>query len=165
MQEMQVQSLGQKIPWRRAWQPTPVFLPGESHWQRSLAGYSPWGHKSWTQLSDNHQTTKDPQNENFVCQATCILSHPGSLYFKSDPPKYILKTWQESVQPFYSGVHKQTRSHKVHFYIIQINPLLLSDPELQQKQRRKREKTYKMGTCLAQCSVLWLFFAFHSILQ
>jgi len=30
-----------KIPWRRAWQPTPVFLPGESHGKRSLAGYSP----------------------------------------------------------------------------------------------------------------------------
>ena len=34
-----------KIPWRRAWQPTPVFSPGESHGQRSLVGYSPWGHK------------------------------------------------------------------------------------------------------------------------
>ena len=34
-----------KIPWRRAWQPTPVFSPGESHGQRSLAGYSSWGHK------------------------------------------------------------------------------------------------------------------------
>ena len=33
------------IPWRRAWQPTPVLLPGESHGQRSLVGYSPWGHK------------------------------------------------------------------------------------------------------------------------
>ena len=32
-----------KTPWRRAWQPAPVFLPGESHGQRSLAGYSPWG--------------------------------------------------------------------------------------------------------------------------
>ena len=33
------------IPWRRKWQPTSVFLPGESHGQRSLvAGYSPWGH-------------------------------------------------------------------------------------------------------------------------
>ena len=31
-----------KIPWRRPWQPTLVFLPGESHGQRSLAGYSPW---------------------------------------------------------------------------------------------------------------------------
>ena len=34
-----------KIPWRRKWQPTPVFLPGESHGQRSLAGYSPCGHR------------------------------------------------------------------------------------------------------------------------
>ena len=32
-----------KIPWRRKWQPTPVFLPGESYGQRSLVGYSPWG--------------------------------------------------------------------------------------------------------------------------
>ena len=34
-----------KILWRRAWKPTPVFLPGESHGQRSLVGYSSWGHK------------------------------------------------------------------------------------------------------------------------
>ena len=34
-----------KIPWKRAWEPTPVFLPGESHGQRSLAGYSPQGCK------------------------------------------------------------------------------------------------------------------------
>ena len=34
-----------KIPWRRKWQPTPVFLPGESHAGRSLVGYSPWGRK------------------------------------------------------------------------------------------------------------------------
>ena len=32
-----------RILWRRAWQPTPVFLPGESHGQRSLLGYGPWG--------------------------------------------------------------------------------------------------------------------------
>ena len=34
-----------KIPWGRKWQPTPVFLPGKSHWQRSLVGYSPRGCK------------------------------------------------------------------------------------------------------------------------
>ena len=34
-----------KIPWRRKWQPSSVFLPGKSHEQRSLAGYSPWVHK------------------------------------------------------------------------------------------------------------------------
>ena len=34
-----------KIPWRRKWQPMPIFLPGKIHGQRSLAGYSPWGCK------------------------------------------------------------------------------------------------------------------------
>ena len=34
-----------KIPWRREWQPAPVFLPGECHGQRSLVGYSPWSRK------------------------------------------------------------------------------------------------------------------------
>ena len=34
-----------KVAWRRPWQPAPVFVPGESHGQRSLVGYSPWGHK------------------------------------------------------------------------------------------------------------------------
>ena len=37
--------------WRRKWQPIPTFLPGKSHGQRSLAGYSSWGHTSQTQLS------------------------------------------------------------------------------------------------------------------
>ena len=45
MQETQVRSLGWKIPWTRKWQPTPVFLPGELHGQRSFAGYSPWGER------------------------------------------------------------------------------------------------------------------------
>ena len=34
-----------KIPWRREWQPTPVFLPGEFHWLRSLVSYSPWSRR------------------------------------------------------------------------------------------------------------------------
>ena len=34
-----------KIPWRKEWHPTPVFLPGEFHGQKSLVGYSPWGRK------------------------------------------------------------------------------------------------------------------------
>ena len=62
MQETQVQSLGQEIPWRREWQPTPGFLPGEFHRQRSLAGYSPWSHKEWdmTEPFNNQPTTKGP---------------------------------------------------------------------------------------------------------
>ena len=45
MQETRVDPWVGKIPSRRAWQPTPVFLPGKSHGQKNLAGYSPWGHK------------------------------------------------------------------------------------------------------------------------
>ena len=48
-----------KIPWRRAWQATPVFLPGESHGQRSLVGYGPWGHKEL----DTTEATKYPHSE------------------------------------------------------------------------------------------------------
>ena len=50
-----------KIPWRRKWQPTPVFLPGESHGQRSLAGYSPWGHKRVRHNFVTKQQEKQPQ--------------------------------------------------------------------------------------------------------
>ena len=53
MQETEFNPWVGKIPWRRKWQPTPVFLPGGSHGQRSLADYSPWGHKeSDTRLSN-----------------------------------------------------------------------------------------------------------------
>ena len=38
----------ERFPWRRKWQPTPVFLPGKFHRQRSLVGYSPRGRKSQT---------------------------------------------------------------------------------------------------------------------
>ena len=46
-----------KSPLRRAWQPSPVFLPGESHGQRSLADYSPWGRQD----SDITEVTEHPQ--------------------------------------------------------------------------------------------------------
>ena len=36
-----------KIPWRREWLPTPVFLPGEVLEKNSMVGYSPWGNKEW----------------------------------------------------------------------------------------------------------------------
>ena len=45
MQETWVRSQGCEVSRRRKWQTTPVFLPGKSHGQRSLVGYSPWGHK------------------------------------------------------------------------------------------------------------------------
>ena len=65
-QRLQCRRLGfnsfiRKIPRRRKWQPTPVFLPGKSHGQRSLAGYSPSGHKELDltkRLSNNNNSNK-----------------------------------------------------------------------------------------------------------
>ena len=45
LQHQSFQPWVRKIPWRRKWQSTPVLLPGKSHGQRSLVGYSPWGCK------------------------------------------------------------------------------------------------------------------------
>ena len=58
LQEMQVQSLGWEDPWRRAWQPTPVFFPGESNGQRSLEGYSQQGRKEldMTEVTEHART-------------------------------------------------------------------------------------------------------------
>ena len=53
-----------KIPWRRKWQPTPVFLPGKSHEQRSLVGYSPWSHRvrhDWVHTSFSAMSQKFQQ--------------------------------------------------------------------------------------------------------
>ena len=54
-----------KIPWRRKWQPIPVFLPGEFHGQRSLVKYSPWGHKRW-------DMTWWLNNSNILCYPYCL---------------------------------------------------------------------------------------------
>ena len=45
-----------KIPWRRKWQPAPILLPGKFHGQRSLVGYSPWGHKESDMIEHTYQT-------------------------------------------------------------------------------------------------------------
>ena len=55
--ETQIWCLGRKNPWRRAWQPTPILLPEASQEQRSLAGYSPQGHRTrhdWSDLAHSH---------------------------------------------------------------------------------------------------------------
>ena len=79
-----------KIPWRRAWQPSLVFLPGESLRQRSLVGCSPWGCRvghDWSNLTCTHgveQTymiSQDSLGQSdgalalLVTLRTCLLSH------------------------------------------------------------------------------------------
>ena len=78
-----------KIPWSWAWQPTPVLLPGESHGQRSLAGYSPWGRISGqkrahgaTRLVVFHQL--EPSENQWLC--VVLMGRRGTEGGKADVP-------------------------------------------------------------------------------
>ena len=91
-----------KILWRRAWQPTPVFLPEESPWAESLEGYSSWGCKELDmpeQLSTAHRI-------------------PYS-YFSLE-----VWGWRGPVPPF---LHVRARAH-THTHTLPFSSLLMSEP-------------------------------------
>ena len=76
-----------KIPWRRKWQPTPLFLPGKSHGQRSLVGCSPWGHKElgtteWLTLSTLCKLKRCLFCKNAILITVCSCSKNISLIFE-----------------------------------------------------------------------------------
>ncbi|CAI9153447.1 unnamed protein product [Rangifer tarandus platyrhynchus] len=62
----------EKIPWKRKWQPTPVFLPGKFHGQRSLVGYSPGGHKESDTTWGAHTTTTITKGPGTVPCTLCV---------------------------------------------------------------------------------------------
>ena len=84
MQETKLKPWVGKIPWRREWQHTPVLLPGESHGQRSLAGYSPWGHKESEQ---DWATNTFPFTPLSVVTHALILIRKGNLDTKTELPR------------------------------------------------------------------------------
>ena len=106
MQEIQVRSLGWKIPWRKERLPTPVFLPGNIYGQRSLAGYSSWGCKeldttewltlfilffskpSWLQVNSRHTNLWFP--ESILCQIWAMFSH---LQFFPTPLSFLISQY------------------------------------------------------------------------
>ena len=65
-----------KIPWRREWQPTPVFLPGESHGQRSLAGYSPWGRQesAMTEHASTSLLSGETKHDRNLCDQPLVYT-------------------------------------------------------------------------------------------
>ena len=72
-QKTWIQPLGQKDPWRNEWLPTPLFLPGEFHGEKSLAGYSPWACKNvrhdW---ATNTHGTIFSCFCNYICVCVCV---------------------------------------------------------------------------------------------
>ena len=79
-----------KIPWRRSWQPTPVFLLGESYGQRSLTGYGPQG------LKESDVTEATWHTHVFSLSASAALAGPIEVEFPSAHPR-----------PFFSGQSKK----------------------------------------------------------
>jgi len=91
-----------KISWRRKWQPTPACLPGKSRGQRSLVGYSPWGHKS-----AGHNLAAKQRQESLGCipyggsgeectsLSFCSCWKPPA--FLSPWPFFHLQSWQCSI--------------------------------------------------------------------
>ena len=71
-----------KIPWRRKWQPTPVFLPGKSHGRWNLVGYNPWGHKESDMTEWLHFHFQSLQVEKL---ATFGIRAPSPLVFSKLP--------------------------------------------------------------------------------
>ena len=82
----------EKIPWRRDWLPTPVFLPGEFHGQRSLAGYSQWGHEEsnmteqlkhhtapWKESYDKPKQHNKKWRHHFASKSPCNQSYSFSV--------------------------------------------------------------------------------------
>ena len=67
------------IPWRREWQPTPVFLPGKSHGQRTWQATVPGVAKSQTQLSDKHFYFQSKQYSSGIKKDTQIDGTDESL--------------------------------------------------------------------------------------
>ena len=87
-----------KIPWRRKWQPAPVFLPGKSHRQRSLAGCSPWGRKesdTTERLNNNNNLNENILNKHLTFQAGRILMKPKQLDWIQ--PTFLWQTSEDSL--------------------------------------------------------------------
>ena len=112
----------EKIPWRRKWQPTPVFLPGKSHGQKSLEGYSLWSCK---ELDMTWVCTHSPIHHNHVASGKNfrIFVFPQKLLPKrlpvvSDLFKYVISNFQINFQLALYLFH-----HNWHLYIWEHNDM------------------------------------------
>ena len=110
MRETWVRSLGREDPWRRKWQPTPIFLPRKFCGLRSLVGYSPWGCKE----SDTTERLRFAlYNICYVCVCVHIYIHTLHIYIYMET---ILYCWWKCklVQPLwktYISMRTHTRTY------------------------------------------------------
>ena len=115
-----------KITWRK-WQPTPVFLPGEFHGQRSQAGYSPWGYRVWQDWTTDHaglKCTSDAPKWDSPITASSLLKSNVQLWKRTivlisfivskrkELYKLTLWTTVATILKYYSCLSKDNTSSK-----------------------------------------------------
>ena len=93
MWETWVRSLGWEdlLEDEEAWQPTPVFLPGESHGQGSLVGYSPWGRK---ELDMTKRLTLSVRTLNFILESLHLKMYTCAVLYNIITYHLIKEMWQ-----------------------------------------------------------------------
>ena len=87
-----------RFPWRRKWQPTPVFLPGESNGRKSLVGYSPWGRKESDMTEQLHFTFSKNHCCCSVAKSCLTLMTPWTVACQAS------LTMEFSRQEYWSGL-------------------------------------------------------------
>ena len=97
-----------KLPWRRKWQPTPVFLPGKFHRQKSLAGYSPWDPIE----SDTAEWLDNNNNVHFEASQSPVRR--GPCYLHQEPDSWIRK--HSGKKPRFLGRESARNSSKAIYY-------------------------------------------------
>ena len=90
-----------KVPWSRKWQPTPVFLPGQFHGQKSLAGYCPWGCRRF----GRSLVTKQQQQRKQDCQRREVFSEVPGVDFR------IWLANQRRKKYTHTHTHTHTQTH------------------------------------------------------
>ena len=100
-----------KIPWRRKWQPAPIFLPGKSHGWRSLVGYSPWGHREsdMTERACPHDLVSTENLMSWEAHGMRQTGTTGPLGWLQPP--YEKGSGVEDLSEAISGASGSTQSH------------------------------------------------------
>ena len=154
-----------KIPWRRKWQPTPVFLAGKSHGQRSLAGYSPWQamckeSDTTEQLDNNKQLVKETPESSLASSCGDTVRSP-SVNHEENPhqtPSLFAWSWCLDLGSF------QTVRNKCLLISHPFCGVLLQQPRWSKAVSYSYFKVFSTWICTF-CVVLFLFFLWIAIIK
>ena len=126
-------------PWRRKWQPTPVFLPGKYQGQRSLVGYSPWGHKDIPDLASKQQSWHVNIHESYTWLSLHLEIWDSEIAF--------LLQWHLAVTPFWREDNSAIGiKYLVHSEINYFDPLWTWFINFGSKEWSKEARSYRRGS-------------------